>query len=46
MVIGDLNIERIAASPNEANAILSTDANAVLPSAIAAQGLQPKAGAS
>lgn len=44
MVIDDLDVPGFAVSPNEANAPLIVDANAVLPLPVAAQGFQAIAG--
>ena len=40
MVIHDLHLMSIAIAPNEANAILVVDSNAVLASPVAAQGFE------
>lgn len=40
MIIGDLNVERIARSPSKTNAVLIIDADAVLPRTISLQRLK------
>jgi hypothetical protein len=41
VIIGNFNIERVAAFPTKANPVLIVNANAVLPCPISLQGLQP-----
>jgi uncharacterized protein YcnI len=44
MVINNFNLLGMAIDPNKANAPLVVDADAVLPSTVAAQSFQPVAG--
>lgn len=44
MIVHDLYIPGIAVTPDEADAPLIVDANAVLPASVATKGLQPVAG--